>query len=133
MDIIIYCGLHAVLRNDSSKPAPYGRDHEEFCSSDMKPSVSILAHTNRRNTHTLSLSYRHLLFLPERKEATEPMEDEGSILRKMRRLTDYYDVHKEIGRCVCDQRLIPHTHKSTCQSSGGVGLHLLNSDRQTSR
>lgn len=34
----------------------------------------------------------------ERKEELEPMEDEGSILRKMRRLTDYYDVHKEIGR-----------------------------------
>uniref|UniRef100_A0A8C7NFQ2 Striated muscle enriched protein kinase a n=1 Tax=Oncorhynchus mykiss TaxID=8022 RepID=A0A8C7NFQ2_ONCMY len=33
-----------------------------------------------------------------RKEVEEPMEDEGSILRKMRRLTDYYDVHKEIGR-----------------------------------
>uniref|UniRef100_A0AAQ6AL90 Striated muscle enriched protein kinase b n=1 Tax=Amphiprion ocellaris TaxID=80972 RepID=A0AAQ6AL90_AMPOC len=28
----------------------------------------------------------------------EPMEDEGTILRKMRRLTDYYDIHKEIGR-----------------------------------
>uniref|UniRef100_A0A3B4VNE8 Striated muscle enriched protein kinase a n=1 Tax=Seriola dumerili TaxID=41447 RepID=A0A3B4VNE8_SERDU len=31
-------------------------------------------------------------------EAEEPMEDEGTILRKMRRLTDYYDIHKEIGR-----------------------------------
>ncbi|XP_060923146.1 striated muscle preferentially expressed protein kinase [Limanda limanda] len=36
----------------------------------------------------------------ERKEAAEPMEDEGTILRKMRRLTDYYDIHKEIGRGV---------------------------------
>lgn len=34
----------------------------------------------------------------ERKEEAEPMEDEGTILRKMRRLVDYYDVHKEIGR-----------------------------------
>ncbi|XP_077957124.1 striated muscle preferentially expressed protein kinase-like isoform X3 [Gasterosteus aculeatus] len=34
----------------------------------------------------------------ERKQAAEPMEDEGTILRKMRRLTDYYDVHKELGR-----------------------------------
>ncbi|XP_041834949.1 striated muscle preferentially expressed protein kinase [Melanotaenia boesemani] len=34
----------------------------------------------------------------EQKEAAEPMEDEGTILRKMRRLTDYYDIHKEIGR-----------------------------------
>uniref|UniRef100_A0A1A8ETI8 non-specific serine/threonine protein kinase n=1 Tax=Nothobranchius korthausae TaxID=1143690 RepID=A0A1A8ETI8_9TELE len=32
------------------------------------------------------------------KEALEPVEDEGTILRKMRRLTDYYDIHKEIGR-----------------------------------
>ncbi|XP_028810152.1 striated muscle preferentially expressed protein kinase isoform X3 [Denticeps clupeoides] len=28
----------------------------------------------------------------------EPIEGEESILRKMRRLTDYYDIHKEIGR-----------------------------------
>lgn len=34
----------------------------------------------------------------ERQEASEPMEDEGTILRKMRRLTDYYHIHKEIGR-----------------------------------
>nr|XP_033472116.1 striated muscle preferentially expressed protein kinase isoform X2 [Epinephelus lanceolatus] len=34
----------------------------------------------------------------ERKEAAEPMEDEGTILRKMRCLMDYYDIHKEIGR-----------------------------------
>ncbi|XP_019712116.1 striated muscle preferentially expressed protein kinase isoform X4 [Hippocampus comes] len=34
----------------------------------------------------------------EQKEDKEPMEDEGTILRKMRRLTDYYDLHKEIGR-----------------------------------
>ncbi|XP_044043059.1 striated muscle preferentially expressed protein kinase isoform X2 [Siniperca chuatsi] len=34
----------------------------------------------------------------EQKEAAVPMEDEGTILRKMRRLTDYYDIHKEIGR-----------------------------------
>ncbi|XP_055369100.1 striated muscle preferentially expressed protein kinase isoform X2 [Betta splendens] len=34
----------------------------------------------------------------EQKEVAEPMVDEGTILRKMRRLTDYYDIHKEIGR-----------------------------------
>ncbi|CAL8406615.1 unnamed protein product, partial [Arctogadus glacialis] len=33
-----------------------------------------------------------------RKQAVAPAEEEGSILRKMRRLTDYYHVHKEIGR-----------------------------------
>ncbi len=26
------------------------------------------------------------------------MEDEGTILHRMHRLTDYYDIHKEIGR-----------------------------------
>lgn len=26
------------------------------------------------------------------------MDDEETILRKMRRLTDHYDIHKEIGR-----------------------------------
>ncbi|MGH0116895.1 UNVERIFIED_CONTAM: hypothetical protein FKN15_040884 [Acipenser sinensis] len=31
-------------------------------------------------------------------EKEEQMEDEETMLRKMRRLTDYYDVHKEIGR-----------------------------------
>lgn len=28
----------------------------------------------------------------------EPIEDKGTILRRLRRLTDYYDIHKEIGR-----------------------------------
>ncbi|XP_015229457.1 PREDICTED: striated muscle preferentially expressed protein kinase isoform X2 [Cyprinodon variegatus] len=34
----------------------------------------------------------------ERAAAAEPVEDKGKILRTMRRLTDYYDIHKEIGR-----------------------------------
>ncbi|XP_018591070.2 striated muscle preferentially expressed protein kinase-like isoform X2 [Scleropages formosus] len=33
-----------------------------------------------------------------KQEKEEMLEDEETILRKMRRLTDYYDVHKEIGR-----------------------------------
>ncbi|KAG5834016.1 hypothetical protein ANANG_G00282150 [Anguilla anguilla] len=33
-----------------------------------------------------------------RAETEEAMEDEETVLRKMRRLTDYYDIHKEIGR-----------------------------------
>ncbi|XP_072573136.1 striated muscle preferentially expressed protein kinase isoform X3 [Paramormyrops kingsleyae] len=33
-----------------------------------------------------------------KQETEEPMEGEETILRKMRRLTDYYDIHKEIGR-----------------------------------
>ncbi|XP_029300651.1 striated muscle preferentially expressed protein kinase-like [Cottoperca gobio] len=49
----------------------------------------------------------------ERKEAAEPMEDEGTILRKMRRLTDYYDIHKEIGRGAFSyvKRVIPKKGK----------------------
>ncbi|MFT7796643.1 striated muscle preferentially expressed protein kinase-like isoform X1 [Arapaima gigas] len=33
-----------------------------------------------------------------KQEKEEMLEDEETILRKMRRMTDYYDVHKEIGR-----------------------------------
>ncbi|KAJ8012453.1 hypothetical protein DPEC_G00042940 [Dallia pectoralis] len=33
-----------------------------------------------------------------REDAEDSMQDEETILRKMRRLTDYYDIHKEIGR-----------------------------------
>ncbi|XP_062384604.1 striated muscle preferentially expressed protein kinase [Sardina pilchardus] len=33
-----------------------------------------------------------------KKVVEEPMEDEETILRRMRRVTDYYDIHKEIGR-----------------------------------
>lgn len=33
-----------------------------------------------------------------KQEKDDPMEDEETMLRRMRRLTDYYDVHKEIGR-----------------------------------
>lgn len=40
-----------------------------------------------------------MMVLPaERREQAEPMDDEGTILRKMRHLVDYYDAHKEIGR-----------------------------------
>ncbi|XP_036426451.1 striated muscle preferentially expressed protein kinase isoform X2 [Colossoma macropomum] len=38
----------------------------------------------------------HAAKLVEKEE--EQIEDEGTILRRMRRLTDYYDIHKEIGR-----------------------------------
>jgi serine/threonine protein kinase len=36
--------------------------------------------------------------LAVREDKEDSMEDEETILRKMRRLTDYYDIHKEIGR-----------------------------------
>ncbi|XP_029696722.1 striated muscle preferentially expressed protein kinase isoform X8 [Takifugu rubripes] len=39
-----------------------------------------------------------LMVHTERKQEAEPMDDEGTILRKMRHLVDYYDIHKEIGR-----------------------------------
>lgn len=32
------------------------------------------------------------------KSKEDPIDDEETILRKMRRLTDHYDIHKEIGR-----------------------------------
>lgn len=32
------------------------------------------------------------------KSKEEPVDDEQAFLRKMRRLTDYYDIQKEIGR-----------------------------------
>jgi len=37
-----------------------------------------------------------LITAAKRKE--DPMDDEETIRRKMRRLTDNYDIHKEIGR-----------------------------------
>lgn len=35
---------------------------------------------------------------PSAKIKEAQMEDEQTILRKMRRMTDYYDIHKEIRR-----------------------------------
>ena len=32
------------------------------------------------------------------KRKEDPVDDEQTILRKMRRLTDYYEIHKEIRR-----------------------------------
>lgn len=43
-------------------------------------------------------SYLCLYTYVAKQEKDDPMEDEESLLRRMRRLTDYYDVHKEIGR-----------------------------------
>lgn len=45
-----------------------------------------------------SVSCKAELTVHEAKQKADPMEDEETILRKMRRLTDYYDIHKEIGR-----------------------------------
>ncbi|XP_056145703.1 striated muscle-specific serine/threonine-protein kinase [Lampris incognitus] len=45
-----------------------------------------------------SVSCKAELTVHQAKIKDEPMEDEETILRKMRRLTDYFDIHKEIGR-----------------------------------
>lgn len=45
-----------------------------------------------------------------KQERDDPMEDEKTILRRMRRLTDYYDVHKEIGRWVIRSQTHSDTH-----------------------
>ncbi|XP_077436691.1 striated muscle preferentially expressed protein kinase isoform X2 [Vanacampus margaritifer] len=45
-----------------------------------------------------SVSCKAELTVHEALSKEEPMEDEATILRKMRRLTDHYDVHKEIRR-----------------------------------
>ncbi|KAM9347394.1 striated muscle preferentially expressed protein kinase [Symphorus nematophorus] len=45
-----------------------------------------------------SVSCKAELTIHEAKSKEDPMEDEETILRKMRRLTDHYDIHKEIGR-----------------------------------
>uniref|UniRef100_A0A3P8WK14 non-specific serine/threonine protein kinase n=1 Tax=Cynoglossus semilaevis TaxID=244447 RepID=A0A3P8WK14_CYNSE len=45
-----------------------------------------------------SVSCKAELTVHEAKSKEDSVDDEETILRKMRRLTDYYDVHKEIGR-----------------------------------
>ncbi|XP_035860412.1 striated muscle preferentially expressed protein kinase isoform X2 [Sander lucioperca] len=45
-----------------------------------------------------SVSCKAELTIHEAKRKEDPMDDEETILRKMRRLTDNYDIHKEIGR-----------------------------------
>ncbi|XP_053733617.1 striated muscle-specific serine/threonine-protein kinase [Synchiropus splendidus] len=45
-----------------------------------------------------SVSCKAELTIHEAKRKEESMDDEETIMRKMRRLTDHYDIHKEIGR-----------------------------------
>ncbi|XP_042350326.1 striated muscle preferentially expressed protein kinase isoform X2 [Plectropomus leopardus] len=45
-----------------------------------------------------SVSCKAELTIHDAKRKEDPMDDEETILRKMRRLTDNYDIHKEIGR-----------------------------------
>ncbi|XP_068504955.1 striated muscle preferentially expressed protein kinase isoform X3 [Syngnathus scovelli] len=78
-----------------------------FVYDDPEYSLVILnAHTEHSGVYTCTAKNlaasnsckAELTVRTEDKEAIEPVEDEGTILRKMRRLTDYYDLHKEIGR-----------------------------------
>ena len=41
---------------------------------------------------------KNVIFSLPAKRKENPIEDEKTILRKMRRMTDYYEIHKEIGR-----------------------------------
>lgn len=43
-------------------------------------------------------SQNSLCLITAAKRKVDPMDDEETIRRKMRRLTDNYDIHKEIGR-----------------------------------
>ncbi|XP_037542777.1 striated muscle preferentially expressed protein kinase [Nematolebias whitei] len=45
-----------------------------------------------------SVSCKAELTVHKAKSKEEPVDDEQAFLRKMRRLTNYYDIHKEIGR-----------------------------------
>ncbi|XP_069554254.1 striated muscle preferentially expressed protein kinase-like isoform X1 [Brachyistius frenatus] len=81
--------------------------HFTFVYDDPEYSLVVLnAHPDHSGVYTCTAKNlagsnsckAELTVHKERKEAAEPMEDEGTILRKMRRLTDYYDIHKEIGR-----------------------------------
>ncbi|XP_035802106.2 striated muscle preferentially expressed protein kinase isoform X13 [Amphiprion ocellaris] len=81
--------------------------HFTFVYDDPEYSLVVLnAHPDHSGVYTCTAKNlagsnsckAELTVHTERKEAAEPMEDEGTILRKMRRLTDYYDIHKEIGR-----------------------------------
>uniref|UniRef100_A0A3P9JTH3 Striated muscle enriched protein kinase b n=1 Tax=Oryzias latipes TaxID=8090 RepID=A0A3P9JTH3_ORYLA len=80
--------------------------HYTFVYDDNECSLVILnAHPEDSGVYTCtarnlagSVSCKAELTVHEAKHKEDSMEDEESILRKMRRLTDYYDIHKEIGR-----------------------------------
>ncbi|XP_032423252.1 striated muscle preferentially expressed protein kinase isoform X1 [Xiphophorus hellerii] len=80
--------------------------HYTFVYDDNECSLVVLnAHPEDSGVYTCtarnlagSVSCKAELTVHQAKRKEEPIDDEESILRKMRRLTDYYDVHKEIGR-----------------------------------
>uniref|UniRef100_A0A087YE36 non-specific serine/threonine protein kinase n=1 Tax=Poecilia formosa TaxID=48698 RepID=A0A087YE36_POEFO len=80
--------------------------HYTFVYDDNECSLVVLnAHPEDSGVYTCtarnlagSVSCKAELTVHQAERKEEPMDDEESILRKMRRLTDYYDIHKEIGR-----------------------------------
>ncbi|XP_054908751.1 striated muscle preferentially expressed protein kinase isoform X3 [Poeciliopsis prolifica] len=80
--------------------------HYTFVYDDNECSLVVLnAHPEDSGVYTCtarnlagSVSCKAELTVHQAKRKEEPIDDEESILRKMRRLTDYYDVLKEIGR-----------------------------------
>nr|XP_054602442.1 striated muscle preferentially expressed protein kinase isoform X1 [Nothobranchius furzeri]XP_054602443.1 striated muscle preferentially expressed protein kinase isoform X1 [Nothobranchius furzeri] len=80
--------------------------HYTFVYDDNECSLVVLnAHPEDSGVYTCtarnlagSVSCKAELTVHEAKSKEEPMDDEQTIMRKMRRLTDYYDIHKEIGR-----------------------------------
>uniref|UniRef100_A0A3Q3B5X0 non-specific serine/threonine protein kinase n=1 Tax=Kryptolebias marmoratus TaxID=37003 RepID=A0A3Q3B5X0_KRYMA len=80
--------------------------HYTFVYDDNECSLVVLnAHPEDSGVYTCtarnlagSVSCKAELTVHKAKSKEEPVDDEQAILRKMRRLTDYYDIHKEIGR-----------------------------------
>ncbi|KAM4559276.1 striated muscle preferentially expressed protein kinase isoform 2-T2 [Odontesthes bonariensis] len=80
--------------------------HYTFVYDDNECSLVVLnAHPEDSAVYTCtarnlagSVSCKAELTVHEAKHKEDPMDDQEAILRKMRRLMDYYDMHKEIGR-----------------------------------
>ncbi|CAG5865938.1 unnamed protein product [Menidia menidia] len=80
--------------------------HYTFVYDDNECSLVVLnAHSEDSGVYTCtarnlagSVSCKAELTVHEAKRKQDPMDDQETILRKMRRLTDHYDIHKEIGR-----------------------------------
>ncbi|KAK7938704.1 hypothetical protein WMY93_002030 [Mugilogobius chulae] len=80
--------------------------HYTFVYDDSECSLVVLnarsedsgVYTCTARNQAGSVSCKAELTVHQVKVKEEPMEDEETIMRRMRRLSDYYDIHKEIGR-----------------------------------